>query len=64
MGLTQPPIKWVMGSFPEVERPRHDDDHPTPSRVEVKERVELNPLNPLYVSGNKFRELATLCLPW
>ena len=29
------------GSFPGVKWLRHDTDHPSPSRVEVKERVEL-----------------------
>jgi len=29
------------GPFPGVKRPRRGVDHPPPSRVEVKERVEL-----------------------
>jgi hypothetical protein len=29
------------GSWPGVKQPGHDVDHPLPSRVEVKERVDL-----------------------
>jgi hypothetical protein len=37
------PTSYTMGtgSFPGVNRPGRGDDHPLPSRAEVKERVEL-----------------------
>jgi len=37
------PASYLMGTgpFPGVKRPRRGVDHPPPSRVEVKERVEL-----------------------
>jgi hypothetical protein len=38
---TQPPIQWVPGLLPEVERPGRGVDHPPPSSAEVKERIEL-----------------------
>jgi hypothetical protein len=38
-------------SFPGVKRLRRDVDHPTPSRAEVKERVELYLYSPLGLLG-------------
>jgi len=37
------PVSYTMdtGSFPAVQRLERGVDHPTPSRAEVKERVEL-----------------------
>jgi hypothetical protein len=42
-GLGTLPASYTMGtvSFPGVERPGHGVDHPSASRDEVKERVEL-----------------------
>ena len=39
--LTQPPIQWVPGLSPGVNRPGRGVDHPPPHCAEVKERVEL-----------------------
>jgi len=54
---------WV--SFPGVKRPGHGVDHPPPSSVEVKERVELYlyyPSRPSWpVLGRTFT--FTLCMP-
>ena len=41
LGPTQPPVRWVIGSFPGLKQPRHGIDHPPPFSAEVKERVEL-----------------------
>ena len=38
---TQPPTQRVPGHFPGVKGPERGINHPTPSRAEVKERVEL-----------------------
>ena len=49
--FTQPPIHGHQVSFPGVKRLGCDVDHPPPSRVEVKERVELylySPSGPLW----------------
>jgi hypothetical protein len=43
---TQPPIQWVTASFPGVKRPGRGVDHPLPSSIEVKERIELYPYSP------------------
>jgi hypothetical protein len=48
---TQPPIKWVLGFFPGVKRPRRGADHPPQSSAEVKERVELYPYYPTGLLG-------------
>jgi hypothetical protein len=42
LGPTQPPIQWVQGVVPGLKRPGRGVDHPSPSIVEVKERVELH----------------------
>jgi hypothetical protein len=44
LGPTQPPIQWAPG----VKRPGFGVEHPLPSSVDVKERVEL-PLLPFWV---------------
>jgi hypothetical protein len=36
------------GSFPGVKRPGHGIDHPLPTRVKVKKRVELYLYSPLW----------------
>ena len=44
-GLGAHPASYVMGTrslAQGVKQPGHDNDHPHPSRVEVKETVELN----------------------
>jgi hypothetical protein len=42
LGLTQPPIQWVLGALPlGVKRPEREADHSPPSSAEVKECVEL-----------------------
>jgi hypothetical protein len=41
LGTTQPPIQWVLGLSPGVNRPGRGVDHPPPSSAQVKERVEL-----------------------
>ena len=47
LGPTQPPIKW---SFPGVKQPWPSVDHPSTSRAEVKERVELCLCSPCWPS--------------
>ena len=42
LGHTQPAVQWVPG----VKRPENGVNHPSPSSVEVKERVELFPSGP------------------
>jgi hypothetical protein len=43
LGPTQPPLQWVPSLFfPEGKEPGRDADQSPPSRVEVRERVELN----------------------
>jgi hypothetical protein len=39
--LTQPPLQWVPGLSPGVKRPGRGVDHPPPSSIEAKERLEL-----------------------
>jgi hypothetical protein len=46
LGLTQPPIQWVLGLFSGVKRPGRGVDHHTTSSVDVKERVELHLYSP------------------
>jgi hypothetical protein len=41
LGPTQPPIRWVLGLFPECEAAGAWHSSPTPSTAEVKGRVEL-----------------------
>jgi hypothetical protein len=41
LGPTQPLIQWVKGLVQLVKRPGSGVDHPPPSTVEIKERVEL-----------------------
>ena len=41
LGPTQPPIQWVPSFSRGVKRPGRGVEHPPPSSVEVKERVEL-----------------------
>jgi hypothetical protein len=41
LGLTHPPVHWVLGLFPGIKRPGREVNHPSPSSAEVKERVEL-----------------------
>ena len=41
LGSTQPPIQWVPGLFPEDKVAGSWRSPPTPSSVEVKERVQL-----------------------
>jgi len=41
LGPTQPAVQWVPGLFPRPRQPGHGVDHPPPSGMEVKERVEL-----------------------
>ena len=41
LGSTQPPIKWVLISFPRVKRPDCGVNHQSPSSSEVKERLEI-----------------------
>jgi hypothetical protein len=41
LGSTQPPTQWVPGITQGVKRTECGIDHPPPSSVEVKERVEL-----------------------
>jgi hypothetical protein len=41
LGSTQPPTQWVPGLSRKVKRPGSGVDHPPPSSVEVKGRVEL-----------------------
>jgi len=43
------------GSFPGVKRPGRGVDHPHPSSDEVKERIELLPLLPLWASMACYR---------
>lgn len=35
-GSTQPRIQWVLGSFPRLQRPGRDVNHPPATRAEVK----------------------------
>jgi len=46
LGLTQPPVPWVLGLLPSINWLGHGIDHMTPSNAEVKERVELNLYSP------------------
>ena len=46
LGPTQTPVQWVPGLFSWVKRPGRAMDHPSPSSVEVKERVELHQTTP------------------
>jgi len=42
LGLTQPPVQWVLGAlYLGVKRPRREVDHSPSSSAEVKEFVEL-----------------------
>jgi hypothetical protein len=41
LGPTQPAVQWVPGLFPSPRQPGDGVDHPPPSGMEVKERVEL-----------------------
>jgi hypothetical protein len=41
LGPIQPPVQWVPGLLPGIERPGRGVDHPPRSGAEVKERVEL-----------------------
>jgi hypothetical protein len=44
VGPNQTPLQWVLGLFPEVERPRREVDHSNPSSAEVKNEWSC-PLN-------------------
>jgi hypothetical protein len=46
VGPTQPPIKWVLGTYPRVKRPNVDADHSPPSSAEVKNVGDIIPLLP------------------
>jgi len=41
LGPTQPAVQWVPGLLPRPRQLGHGVDHPPPSGMEVKERVEL-----------------------
>jgi len=41
LGSTQPPVQWIPGSFPRVNRPWREVDHPPPSSAEVERKAEL-----------------------
>lgn len=41
LGPTQPTMQWVLGLSSGVERKGRNVDHTTPSRAEVKERIDL-----------------------
>jgi hypothetical protein len=49
LGPTQPPMQWVLGLFPGNKVTGTWRWPSTPSTAEVKERVELSPLLPLWV---------------
>ena len=46
LGHTQPPVLGIPGLSPGVKRPGRGVDQPSPSSVEVKERVELHLYSP------------------
>jgi hypothetical protein len=60
VGPTQPPIKWVLNLLPGDKRPGRGINHPPPSNIKVKERVELYPYFPLGHHGLCFGELDLL----
>jgi len=47
---TQPPTQWVPGISRVVNRLEHGADHPRPSSVEVKDRVQLYLYSPFWPS--------------
>ena len=59
----QPPIHWVLYSFPGLMRPGHETEHSPPPTVEVKNEWNYTSTPPVCLMARTVTRLVFICMP-